>query len=427
MIYYNPSALTDNKTILEELHKIIKYLQQNKIYNTFYSVASYSDEQTLYDISDITTGDRTLASGDVIIFNNSYVGVIDEVFETTVQVDHAASFGGNGGSSAKITSLEVVDGSIILSYTTADGAILNANLAASYDDGSEAVIPFEYIVPVQAGNGISIDASEDDKSIIIKLDQDTTNKLSRALVTPLSAPTDHEIVGIDTNNAQIRIKVGDNLYLDPDSHTLSIGRLLDMDQIVATNIYTTQINLGSGTIDDKTLIEEVEDGSSKKLNVGVTGDILNLKGTELTFNGQAIGGGSSVELLWSGDVVAGNSVGNPATIGLANDSTYKRLIVVGYMESKYNKFHVIVEATSAEDVSGDTYTMRTQGALFCTGQYMGIINTKIRRAQNANILYLGVEQQGSYRGCYVNLGSEPLEIKSGLPWQPHFIKVFGLK
>lgn len=52
---------------------------------------------------------------------------------------------------------------------------------------------------------IVIDAGEDNSTLEIHLDNDTRNKINRALLTPISSPSQREFVAVDTNNSQIMI------------------------------------------------------------------------------------------------------------------------------------------------------------------------------------------------------------------------------
>ena len=54
-------------------------------------------------------------------------------------------------------------------------------------------------------NDIVINAGVDNSTLEINLDNETKNNISRALKTPLSAPTEREFVAIDTNNLQVMI------------------------------------------------------------------------------------------------------------------------------------------------------------------------------------------------------------------------------
>ena len=66
---------------------------------------------------------------------------------------------------------------------------------------------------ITGSEDIIFDANEDGTAIEIHLDNEVRNKLAKALVTPMSAPTSTELVGINSNNAQIGIAIGEGLTL----------------------------------------------------------------------------------------------------------------------------------------------------------------------------------------------------------------------
>lgn len=52
---------------------------------------------------------------------------------------------------------------------------------------------------------IVIDAGEDNSTLEIHLDNETRNKINRALLTPINTPNEREFVAVGTNNSQIMI------------------------------------------------------------------------------------------------------------------------------------------------------------------------------------------------------------------------------
>ena len=73
--------------------------------------------------------------------------------------------------------------------------------------------------PFFGTNGINIDANENTSGFNISLDNEVSNKLARALVTPVSAPVSTELVGIGTNNTQTNITIGSGLTLSNNTLT----------------------------------------------------------------------------------------------------------------------------------------------------------------------------------------------------------------
>lgn len=97
---YNPSWLTDNKTLLEKFHEIVQYLIDNPSYKIYQMTVPYMDGTSTYMVSDVIVkeGD-TLSAGDVVMFTNSYTAVISNVDEVAemIGIDNAVSLRGPQG------------------------------------------------------------------------------------------------------------------------------------------------------------------------------------------------------------------------------------------------------------------------------------------------------------------------------------------
>lgn len=76
---------------------------------------------------------------------------------------------------------------------------------------------------------IVIDAGEDNSTLEIHLDNETRNKINRALLTPISPPSETEIVAVGTNNAQKMVSRSD-LSLLPNSSSSSISGIIDITE-----------------------------------------------------------------------------------------------------------------------------------------------------------------------------------------------------
>lgn len=96
-IHYDPSSLDSNKTILETLHRIEKYLKDNPIYKVYAINAPYvAGEQ--YNLTDLIASDSTLAEGDVVFFTNNYYAFVSAVGSEVFSVANASSFKGETGA-----------------------------------------------------------------------------------------------------------------------------------------------------------------------------------------------------------------------------------------------------------------------------------------------------------------------------------------
>lgn len=72
-------------------------------------------------------------------------------------------------------------------------------------------IPSSMFLAVKGSESIVIDVDESGTFFDIHLDTDIVTKLSRVLVTPMSAPASVSLVAVDTSNAQTMLTLGDGL------------------------------------------------------------------------------------------------------------------------------------------------------------------------------------------------------------------------
>ena len=107
MIGYTPSHLTENEVILEKLNQIIDYLIKNPSYQVFAYNGNYVEGTLIYAISNIIDSSN-LSIGDVVIFENSYYGVVSEITETDFSVSKGVSVTGPQGVSVQSISIQEV-------------------------------------------------------------------------------------------------------------------------------------------------------------------------------------------------------------------------------------------------------------------------------------------------------------------------------
>lgn len=96
------STLDDNRTILQEVLRVRKYLEENPCRNVFNIDESYDENTLAYDITKVfipTDFDGTIEGGDVIIFKNSYIAVLDTVSTdyVIIKADTAVPIKGDKG------------------------------------------------------------------------------------------------------------------------------------------------------------------------------------------------------------------------------------------------------------------------------------------------------------------------------------------
>lgn len=84
MYDYNASYLNEQSTLLEEFHKIQRYLIEHPLYQIYQSSADYVAGVNEYYINEVSVREgSTLGVGDVVLFSNVYYGVITEINEET--------------------------------------------------------------------------------------------------------------------------------------------------------------------------------------------------------------------------------------------------------------------------------------------------------------------------------------------------------
>lgn len=118
------------------------------------------------------------------------------------------------------------------SLTYADGkATFKGKMSIIRNENTQnLVVDSEIEVNISSGDDdIIIDAGEDNVSLKIRLDNATRNKINRALLIPINAPNETEIIAIGTNNAQKMVRRGD-LSLLPNSESNSISNIIDIGE-----------------------------------------------------------------------------------------------------------------------------------------------------------------------------------------------------
>ena len=100
MYDYNASYLNEQATLLEEFHKIQRYLIEHPLYQIYQSSADYVAGVNEYYINEVSVREGgTLSVGDVVLFSNVYYGVITEINEETEMftIAQGISFRGETG------------------------------------------------------------------------------------------------------------------------------------------------------------------------------------------------------------------------------------------------------------------------------------------------------------------------------------------
>ena len=126
MIPYNPSSFNSNKTILEQILELKRWLMAHPSYEVFYSSDNgQSVAYTGYLLSSISDP-TNLAVGDVVVFNNVTLGVVTSVDTDNGEFgcDPCISFKGTDGTYTHYVSITTPTGT----FTASELSLL------SYDD-----------------------------------------------------------------------------------------------------------------------------------------------------------------------------------------------------------------------------------------------------------------------------------------------------
>ena len=107
----------------------------------------------------------------------------------------------------------VVGDPLSVTYDTEDGITITSQ-GGIEADGQTFTPTVENNVPLIAGNGLTMDATEDGKHVDVHLSAETQNTLARSLKTPVSAMRDTHIVAVDNTNAQTMLAIGNGLSVE---------------------------------------------------------------------------------------------------------------------------------------------------------------------------------------------------------------------
>lgn len=97
MINYTVSPFDRNKTILESLHDIEKYLRENPIYKEYGLNGAYVEGTTQYNKSLIIDTSTEIGLGDVVVFNNNYKAIVTGVSTDTFIISNPVYTRGEQG------------------------------------------------------------------------------------------------------------------------------------------------------------------------------------------------------------------------------------------------------------------------------------------------------------------------------------------
>ena len=139
-IPYNPSSFNSNKTILQAIEELKKYLQENPCYKIYMYNDDFVPGTYVYDRSGVDDPD-SIEAYDVIFFTNSYYSKVESVGDSTITVWPGIEFvgaegpqgpagadgqdGADGQNGVSITNVQI-NASNHLICTLSDGTTVDA-------------------------------------------------------------------------------------------------------------------------------------------------------------------------------------------------------------------------------------------------------------------------------------------------------------
>ena len=112
-----------------------------------------------------------------------------------------------------VTYLDNSYGEQSVLYDTDDGITIMQTTRITQGDKTSD-ISSELTIPLVGSDEIVFDATEDGSHVQAHLDVNITNKLARTIVTPLSIPSNTELVAVDNTNSQTMLSIGDGLSVE---------------------------------------------------------------------------------------------------------------------------------------------------------------------------------------------------------------------
>lgn len=180
---YNASEITPQHTLLKKFQKLLDYLKLNPTYNVYKTSDDFDETQQAYFLENVELHSNLLKKGDAIVFDNTYLGFVESVGDTTFTILSAVLFKGAKGDQGEKGDT---------------GEITSADNLLEFLEGSDTII---------------VDLSEDNEHIEFHLDADILAKIENSLQLPQQAPITEKIVAIGTNGSQKLIDKPNGLYL----------------------------------------------------------------------------------------------------------------------------------------------------------------------------------------------------------------------
>lgn len=237
-----PQVVKQNESDIKEL--------QEKIKPYYTTSVDLNKDSAVVDVSDTNIDESTFVNGYLLTENGklfNIVSVDDGIAYISFMADFKGAKGDTGLAGGELTSFYFNPNNMEITYNDGKLNIIGqlTFTTASGGQTEQSTIGATIIVPIEGSDDIVVDANEQGNGASIHLDNDIvtqiqssvknsqmlrnlivdsttivsaidgqgklvfyvdasiTNKLAKALVTPMSAPSEDEFVLIDSNNAQI--------------------------------------------------------------------------------------------------------------------------------------------------------------------------------------------------------------------------------
>lgn len=115
-----------------------------------------------------------------------------------------------------------------INWYNGKNALNPADMQKICDNVAESTTPQNLAEVIKGSDTVVVDVAEDNKSLEVHLDTETTNEISRSLKTPMSAPASTQLVAVNDANSQEMINIGSGLNLLDG--ILSSKNVLDIQQ-----------------------------------------------------------------------------------------------------------------------------------------------------------------------------------------------------
>ena len=201
-VAYDPTVFDSTRSVLEQLEIIKEYISEFPTGFVVWSVprgswVQYARISDLTPVGPVIEG-RMPQIGDIGIFLNGEIYEIVGFYQDAVEfkVTFLADLRGPKGDSIKgdpgkgfndLKSIDFTYGQPYTTFSTDEGMIISGGGRAVLNDYTTFEFATEIEVPIVPGEGITMDANEENEAVVISLDAEVSSDLARAIKEPIAA------------------------------------------------------------------------------------------------------------------------------------------------------------------------------------------------------------------------------------------------